>query len=171
VSVTEGLVAPFGYGLAYQDWIDVAQPAAGATATVTIGGENYLRVVAARLSITTDANAANRLVTLDYINARNVTYVQNGAAVVVTASTSAQVFEWDANRSVSEWAANTPVWAPLVTEIMPPGFQIKFNVTNIQATDQISSLRLWVERFPSGPRGYPQGMQREGRTARLLERS
>lgn len=170
MSVTEGLVQPFGYGLGFQDWIDVAAPAAGATKTVTIGGENYLRVVAARLSITTDANAANRLVTLDFLNARGTTYVQNGAGVVVTASTTAQVFEWDRNRAVSEWAANTPIWAPLIDEVMPPGFQIKFNVASIQVGDAISSLTLWVERFPSGPRGYAQGMVPAGPRARRAER-
>lgn len=157
MSVTEGIVQPFGVGLAYADWLDVTTPAAGATASVTVGGENFVRVMAARLVITTDATVANRLVTLDYINARAVTYVQNGASVVVTASTTAQVFEWHRNRTVAEWNAGTPIWSPLLDELLPPGFVIKFNVASIQTTDQISGLRLWVERFPSGARGYPQG--------------
>jgi hypothetical protein len=157
VTTTEGILEPFSVGLGYADWIDVAAPAAGATASVSVEGAWYMRVLAARLSLTTDATAANRLVTLDFINARGITYVQNGAAVVVTASTTAQVFQWQIGRTVSEWAANTLVWVPLDEAIMPPGFSVKFNVTNIQATDQISGLRLWVEKFPSGPRGYPQG--------------
>jgi hypothetical protein len=158
VSVTESLVQPFGYGRAFPDWIDVATPAAGATASVTVAGENSIRVIAARLLITTDANVANRVVTLDYLNARGTTYVQNGASVLVTASTTAQVFEWHRNRSVAEWNTGTPVWSPLLDQILPPGFTIKFNVASIQATDAISGLRLWVERFPTGARGYQQGM-------------
>lgn len=154
--VTKSLVRQFGYGLAFPNWLDVATPAAGATASVTVPGEYSYRVVAARLLITTDANVANRLVTLDYINARGVTFAQNGAGVVVTASTTAQVFEWHANRTVSEWAANTPVWAPLLDAFLPPAFVIKFNVASVQATDQISGLRLWVEAFAVGGRGYPQ---------------
>jgi hypothetical protein len=67
------------------------------------------------------------------------------------------VFEWDINRSVSEWNTGTPVWAPLQNVLMPPGFSVKFNVASIQATDAISGLRLWVEKFPTGPRGIPQG--------------
>lgn len=153
---TAGLVGDFGYGLAFPDWLDITAPAAGATASYTVPGQYSQRIVAARLLITTDANAANRLITLDFLNARGITYAQNGAAVVVTANTSAQVFEWHRNRTVSEWAANTPVWAPLLDAFLPPGFVVKFNVLNIQATDAISGLRLWVEDFPTGPRGYPQ---------------
>lgn len=154
---TAGLVGQFGYGLAFPDWIDVPTPAAGATATYTVPGQYSQRIVAARLSLTTDANAANRLVTLDYVNARGITYVQNGAALVVTANTSAQVFEWHRNRTVSEWAANTLVWAPLLDVFLPPGFRVVFNVANIQVADAISGLRLWVEDFPTGLRGYPRG--------------
>lgn len=157
MQVTEGLVQPFGYGLAYPDWLDVASPAAGATASVTVDGRFSLRVLVARLSLTTSADVANRLVTIDYIDGRGVTRAVNGAGVVVTASTTGQAFEFDAHRTVGEWAANTPVFAPLAPWILPPGSVVKFNVTNIDNTDQISGLSLWVEKFPSGARGYPQG--------------
>lgn len=155
--VTEGLVESFGHGLAYPDWIDVATPAAGATASVVVDGKYSLRVLAATATITTDANVANRVVTLDYVNARGVTYMRNGASLLVTASTTAQAFYWSNKWSVSEWNTGTPVWVPLLDVIMPPGFTVKFNVDNIQATDAISALRLWVEKFPTGPRGYPSG--------------
>jgi hypothetical protein len=171
VSVTEGLVQPFGYGLAYPDWLDVATPAAGATQSVTVDGAWSVRIVAARATLTTDANVANRLVTLDFVNARGVTYAANGASVVVTAGTSAQVFEWDRNRSVSEWNTNTPVWAPLLDEIIPPGFSVKFNVANIQVGDTLTSLRLWVEKFPTGARGYPRGMVPGGRFATAYDQA
>lgn len=158
MSETAGILEPFGYGAGFQDWIAVASPAAGASQSVTVGGENYIRVIAARASLTTDGNVANRVLTLDYINARGTTYVQNGASVLVTASTTAQVFEWDRNRSVAEWNTGTPVWAPLLDEVLAPGFVIKFNVAAIQTGDTLTGLTLWVERFPSGPRGYAQGM-------------
>lgn len=171
MSTTEGLVEPFGYGLAYPDWLDVASPAAGQTASVTVEGQWYVRLVAARLSITTDANVANRVVSLDYINARGTTYVQNAASVLVTASTTAQVFEWDRNRTVAEWNTGTPVWAPLLDEFLPPGFTIKFNVAAIQVGDQLSGIHLWVEKFPTGARGYPTGMVRAPRFATAYDRA
>jgi hypothetical protein len=170
VSVTEGLVEPLGFGLAFPDWITVNAPSAGNTASVSVEGAWYVRVVAARCTFSSDGNAANRLVTLDYVNARGQTYVQNGASVVVTASTSGQVFEWDRNRTVAEWNTNTPVWAPLLDEFLPPGFSIKFNVSNIQAGDTLTGLTLWVEKFPTGARGYPQGMVAAPRLATAYDR-
>lgn len=159
MSVTEGLLQPYGYGLGWPDWVDPATPAAGATVSVPVAGENYVRVLAARLTITTSAVVANRVVTLDFLNARGITYVQNGASVLVTASTTNQVFEWDLNRTVSEWNTGTAVWAPLLPVFLPPGFSVKFNVAAIDVGDQISGLHLWVERFATGPRGFPTGMQ------------
>lgn len=155
--VSAGLVEPFGYGLAVPDWLSVTTPAAGANASVTVPGEFQYRVLGARLSLTTDANAANRLVTIDYLDGRANVRLRNGAGVVVTANTSAQTYEFDAHRTIAEWAANTPVFAPLAPWFLPPASVIRFTVTNIQATDQISGLSLWVEKFPTGPSGYQTG--------------
>lgn len=155
--VTEGLTEPFGYGLAYADWIEVPTPSAGATASVLVEGAWYVRVLAARATLTTDANVASRLLSLDYINARGITYARNGASVLVTASTTNQAFEWLLDRSVAEWNTGTPVWVPLLDAFLPPGFSIKFQVDAIQVTDTLTGLHLWVEKFPTGLRGYPQG--------------
>jgi hypothetical protein len=151
--VTEGPVQPFGYGRAFVDYITVTSPAAGAQKAVTVQGEWWIRVLHARLSITTDANAANRFIALDFINARSQTFARNGAGVVVTANTTGQAFEWDFHRTVAEWAANTPVFAPLSPLFLEPGFTVQFSVDSIQATDQISGLSLVVEKWPTGPRG------------------
>ncbi len=113
-----------------------------------------MRVLAARLLITTDATVANRLVTLDYLDARGVTRLRNGAGLVLVASTAAQPFEFSAHRTSAEWAANTPVFAPLAPVFLPPGYIVRFNVTNIQAADAISGLSLWVEKFPTGSGGF-----------------
>lgn len=156
MSSTAVQVAPAQFGRSFRDWIDVTQPAAGATTSVTVDGAWQLRVIAARATITTDANAANRLITLDYINARGITYVQNGASVLVTANTTAQVFEWDRNRGLAEWNTGTPVFAPVLSDWLPPGFTVKFNVASIQVGDQLSSLSLWVEKLPTGIESGPQ---------------
>lgn len=156
--VTVGLLEPFGYGLGYADFITPASPAAGAALTLKVGGENYVRLLAARATLTTSAAVANRVLTLDYINARGTTFVQNGASVLVTANSTNQVFEWDKNRTVAEWNTGTPVWAPLQSIMLQPGFSIQFNVAAIDVADQLASITLWLERFPTGERGYPQGM-------------
>jgi hypothetical protein len=158
LTLTEGLVGGFGWGLAYQDFLDVATPAAGANAPVKIGGENRVRVVAALATLTTDANAANRFLSLDFIDARGVTRIRNGAGLVVTANTSAQAFVWERSRTVGEWAANTPVFLALSSLFLEPGFTVQFTVDNKQVGDTLTALTLVLERFPTGPKGYPEGM-------------
>lgn len=159
-AVTAGLVESFGYGLAYPDWLDPASPAAGAALSVSVDGFWNLRVVAATCSITTDANVANRLVSLDFVNARGITYARNAASVLVTASTTGQVFWWALDRTVAEWNTGTPVFVPVLNAFLPPGFSVKFAVDSIQAGDQLSAVHLWVEKYPTGARGYPVGMIR-----------
>jgi len=155
---TYGLLLPFAYGKGNPNYVPVTTPAAGANASYTVTGGFAVRVLAARLSITTDANVANRLVTLDYLNGRGQVMLKNGAGVVLTANTSAQTFEFDAHRTVAEWAANTPVFAPLAPWFLYPGDVVRFTVGSIQATDAISGLSLWLEQFQTGPRGYVLGV-------------
>lgn len=153
-----GLASPFTYGGAYPNWFTIDNPAAGATVTYVVPGEFAVRPVAAHSVLTTDANAANRVPTIDYLDAHGNVYLRNGAGLVVTASTTSQAFEWSTTRAVAEWAANTPIFAPLQPAILYPGFQIRFNVSNIQATDQLSALRLMVECFPTSEDAFPLGV-------------
>lgn len=155
-----GLASPFVYGGAYPNWFTVNDPAAGALATYVVPGEFAVRPVAAHSVLTTDANAANRVVTIDYLDAHGNVYLRNGAGLVVTASTTAQAFEWSTTRAVAEWATNTPVFAPLQPAILYPGFQIRFQVTNVQTGDQLSALRLIVECFPTSQDGFVLGVVR-----------
>jgi hypothetical protein len=166
VEITEGLQESFPSWVRYPDYIDVASPAAGANASFSVGGQNYLRVLAATATLTTDANAANRFLSLDYINARGVTYVRNAAGLVVTASTTNQAFHWNIDRGVAEWAANTPVLAPLLSLFLDPGMTVQFTVDNKQVGDQLSAIRLVVEKIQTGPEGYPLGPAPYGPLAR-----
>jgi hypothetical protein len=153
----KGLLAPFGYGTGYQDFIPLTTPAAGANLSFTVESRALIRILAARCSITTSATVANRFVSLDYLNARGVTQVRNAAGLVLTASTTAQVFEWNSARSRSEWAANTPVLVPVLPMFLAPGEIIQITLDSIQAADQISAASLTVERFDTGSVGYERG--------------
>jgi hypothetical protein len=73
-----------------------------------------VRVVSCIATLTTDANVANRLFSLDYISGRATTAIRNSAAAVYTANTSATVFQWDHAHAVSDWGTGTPVFVPLV---------------------------------------------------------
>lgn len=159
-AVSAGLVEPFGYGLAYPNWLDPVAPAAGQNYIHTVGGIHQQRILAATCTLTTDANVANRLMSLDFVNARGVTYMSNAASVLVTAGTTNQVYYWAISQSISEWNTGTPVWVPLLNVFLPPAFTAVFKVANIQVGDQVSNVHLWLENFPTGERGYPTGMVR-----------
>lgn len=144
------LASPYRYDEGWIDYIDVAQPAAGAQATFPVPGQYGVRVLAARATVATDGNAANRLVSLDYVTPNGVVRVRNTPAVVWTANTSAQAFIWNSGWNVSEWATNTPVMVPVLPLLLPPTWLIRFAIDSIQVGDQLSSLSLVVEKVPTG---------------------
>jgi hypothetical protein len=146
------------YGLPYDDFLQVATPAAGANASLVVDGAWELQVVAATASLTTDANAANRVFSLDFIQTRSLVAIRNGSSRVIVANTTGLVHHWQRNRTVTDQAANTPVWVPLLDYWLPPGWTVQFTLDNKQATDQISALALFVRKRKSGGRGHPVGV-------------
>lgn len=144
------LGGPYRYGEAYVDYIDVGQPAAGANAAFSVPGQYGVIVLAGRASLTTSASAANRVVSIDVINANAVTRWRNPAPASLPASQTGQKYEWN-----SQWAnalsiTNGPMVAPVLEVIVPPAWSIQFTVDNIQAADQLSALSLTVLKIPTG---------------------
>jgi hypothetical protein len=146
----EYVASPYRYAEGWVDYIDVTQPAAGANAAIVVPGEYGLRVLAARATLTTDANAANRLVSLDFITANAVTRVRNLAAAVVVANTTNQRYEWNSAWAVSEHAANAATILPVFGLLLPPTWLVQFTVDNKQVGDQLAGLSLVVEKVPTG---------------------
>ena len=157
MQVTEGILTPLTAGLGFPDWVDVPSPAAGANQSFTVDGAWYVRVLAARARLTTSATVANRFVTLDYVDARGSVRASSGASVAVPASQTNVQHEWAWNRGASSSGAGAATSSPLLSAFCPPGFTIRFTVLNIDGTDQLAGLSLWVEKFPTGYRGYPSG--------------
>jgi hypothetical protein len=127
------------------DFVDVPTPPAGANAIWLEGLSQVFAVVAARALFVADGNAANRLVSLDYI-ARSVAYVRNTPAQVFVASSSTQL-EWQSNLGTWEGAANAPSLVPVLAIPLPQGVTVQFTADSIQAGDQFSALHLTVLRW------------------------
>jgi hypothetical protein len=106
-----------------------------------------VRVVSCIATLTTDANVANRLFSLDYISGRATTAIRNSAAAVYTANTSATVFQWDHAHAVSDWGTGTPVFVPLVDLIFSSNWTIQLTVDNKQAGDTITAVTFVLEKF------------------------
>jgi hypothetical protein len=122
-------------------------PAAGATYTYTLTRYDRARLVFAAVTLATDANVANRYLTIEYLDGAGVAIVADGAAVTVSASTTAQRFVGVLRRGTSEWATNTDVFFPLCGVWIEAGQRVKVSVANIQATDQLSNIRLTFDRL------------------------
>ena len=135
--------------MGWQDFLDPASPAAGANFSVTTGSFNadFVRLVSCTATLTTDANVANRLFSLDFINGRSTKCVRHSNTAVYTANTSATVFQWDVAHSLSEWNTNTPVYVPLNYILLPPGWTIQLTVDNIQVGDTITAIHFVLEKY------------------------
>jgi hypothetical protein len=155
--VAAGLLEAFGYGAGYQDLVQPANPGAGLNLAIPVDARNWLRVLGAIATVNTSGVAGNRFVSLDFVTPKGVTYLRNAAGLVVTASAVNQVFSWSEQRTVAEWAANTPVLAPVSSVFLPPQTTVQITLDGIQAGDTITAVTVLVERFDTGPGGYPIG--------------
>lgn len=153
---TRGLTEEFGYGRGFDEIVKGATPAAGANFVYRITGQYSSRLLSIVFTFVADANAANRAITVDYCDPDAAVWASNGFGAVVTASTT-QVFSGLIDRGVAEWASGTSVFFPLTDLFIDPGNSIRINVGSKQATDQLSAIMMVIERFPTGPRGYPEG--------------
>lgn len=140
----------YRYDEAYVDYLDVGQPSAGANASVTVPGQFGYRVIGALATLTTDANAANRLVSLDVINANGSTRLRNPAPATIPANTSGQKYVWNDAYANMLSVTNGPMVIPVNALLVPAAWLIQITVDNKQAGDQLASVSLVVLKVPTG---------------------
>lgn len=141
---------PYRYDESYVDYLDVAQPSAGANASRVVPGEFGFRVIAALATITTDANVANRLVSLDVINANASTRLRNPMPATIAAGQSNVKCIWSCAWANGISITNGPLIAPVHELLVPASWSIQFTVDNKQVGDQLASLSLVVVKVPTG---------------------
>jgi hypothetical protein len=140
----------YRYDEAYVDFLDVGQPAAGANASVQVPGQFGYRVLAALATLTTDANAANRLVSIDVINANSSTRVRNPVAATIPASQTNVKLVWNGAYHAAASITNGPQIAPILDLLVPASWSIQVTVDNKQVGDQLASVSLVVLKVPTG---------------------
>jgi len=123
-------------------------PVAGASYTYTVGPWDRMRLVFATFTLTTDANAANRYVTVEYPGPDGVSVLADAATVLVTANTTAQRFVASLRRGPAEWNTGTDVFFPLAGIWLEAGRTIVINIANVQAGDLLSKVRLTFDSTP-----------------------
>lgn len=155
-AITEELLDPFAYGRGFFDVLAGAAPGAGSDFTFTESGQWLTRVISAAFRLTTSAVAANRIVTCNYEDGNGNTLIRAGAAVAVLAN-STQDFSGTIDGPSGAWNTGTPVFFSLAHFFIEPGRLFRIHVANIDAGDTLTNIFVGVERFPTGPRGYPEG--------------
>ena len=150
-----GALGILPYGVGVPQIIAGTSPAAGAGFELKLDSRFVWRFLAVKFQITTDANAANRVVTFDYADGNGTVFCTNGAGLLVTASTTALVFQGASHRGLAEWTSSgsslTPVWFPIEPMYLVGSQRVQINVASVQAGDQLSAITLVAEQFTNKP--------------------
>jgi hypothetical protein len=156
VPVVVGLANPFSVGRELTEIVKVAQPAAGAGFTYTAKGKYWDRIASASLKLVTDANAANRRVTVSFQDQDSRSFGQYAAPFVQTAAHTVQYsFAPHVLQAGADDAAT--IAFPIPSIFLQSGWKVVVSIAGVQVTDQVSLVSLLLERFPTGPEGYRQG--------------
>jgi len=144
----------YGHGRTFQHTVvagvdpTAPAPVAGASYTYKVGPWDRMRLVFCTFTLATDANAANRYVTIEYPGINGVSVLADGASVTVSANTSAQRFVGSLRRGPAEWNTNTDVFFPLSGFWAPVGQSIVINIANVQVGDQLSKVTMTFDSTP-----------------------
>jgi hypothetical protein len=126
------------------------KPAAGADFSLTTPGRPGWLLVAVTFRLVTDANVANRSVTVDYDDGNGSLFGSNGMQPVIAANTT-QLLSFQANRGQSEWNSNSQSFHPLFPVEFQGGQKLQINVLSIQAGDQLDRIVMTFLRRDYAP--------------------
>lgn len=143
VALEEGLLA---FGQLLPDHLLPPQPAAGAGLVFALDSRWWWRFRAVRFQLVADANAANRFVTVDYCDPEGNAWLRSPALAVQVAAAT-QLYDFGARSVAVSGIAGVAQFADLDTTFVPGGWQLRINVLNVQVGDQLSAVRLYVEKF------------------------
>lgn len=156
-AVLHGLTRVFAHGRGFTEAVPVASPAAGADFTYEVGSRYVERPVALCFNLVTSAVVASRQVVVSIRDENSISLAKIPAGGTQAASLTRTYSYFDRMGQAQAVASNTFL-APLPGIFMLPGWEIDVAVSSIDVGDQISNVRLLLERFDTGPEGYPLGM-------------
>ena len=143
------------YGAAIPQIIEGTAPGANTNFALSLDSRFVWRFVGVKFSLTTDANAANRIVTFDYADGNGTVFMRNGAGVIVTASTTALVFQGKAHQGTSDFTSSgsdlSTIFFPIEPVYLVGSQQVQINVVNKQAGDTLTAIRLFAEQYTNRP--------------------
>lgn len=153
---TFGLLGAFNHGRGFPQASVVANPAVATGISYRVGSSYWERLLSLAFTLVTDANAANRTVTLSILNEDGLTAAAVPTAAVQAASLT-RVYTYLPNVSVASGPVGSNYLTPLPQMFLPPMWTVAVTIGAVQAGDQISAVMLNRERFVTGDAGYPIG--------------
>lgn len=151
-----GLSEGAKFGLGYDEFIDVPSPGAGQAQTWTMDGAYKYRILGFGGRLTCDATVQTREVApiIQNQNGKPVWACYTGTGVVANGVSN---FFFNATQSQALAAVSFQAAYPMPDQLWPRGCSLVFNISTIDAGDQLDRLFVWVEKYPIGGRGYPVG--------------
>jgi hypothetical protein len=143
-----------GYGRSFQSVVRGVNPAAGASFSLTLDSRWVWRCVSAVFTLTTDANVANRYVTMEATQDDGASYAVSAPAVVFTAGGTAR-YVGSISQGVGEWNTGTDAFFHLAPVWMFGGSILTITVGSIQVGDTLTKIRFVFDRVPSDAENVP----------------
>lgn len=142
------MAAPPGYAVGWLERVLIPNPAAGAAFTYVGDGRYVERLISVRFTLATSAVVANRFPVMRLLDATGRIVMGVWAGGTVAASTTlavnlAREFSLQSNYGGAE------VFGPMVDLVTPPGYSWQLVVQNEDVGDQVSTITLLVQRFPT----------------------
>ena len=138
----------------YRKLVKASQPAAGADWSLTVPGGRIWRVRSLVATLATAVAVANRVVQFTLSDQTDV-YLSVQTLPPVVASTTVRYSLWEGQADLATLTAGLDIGAPLWCFWMPAGTVIASSTTALQAADQWSLVKLFVDEMYDGPGDVP----------------
>lgn len=154
--VTEGLLQPFGHGTGYPEKVAPANPSAGAEFSYKVTGFYWERLVAVTLTLAAAGGGSARSVVLEVLDEDGGVLAAIPAAATQASGVS-RTYTYLPNMNAVLGPIGTTFFSPLPLFFLQPTWKLVTSTLNKTSSDQFSAIRLYRERFSTGPDGYPIG--------------
>jgi hypothetical protein len=126
--------------------VTIGSPAVATGFTHVVPGASRQRIVGVSFVLVADANAANRIARVEYLNAAGAVMFAVAAPFTVTANITSRL---NFGIGIQQFGANAAaqIGAGLPAFKLNAGLAIRVAVTAIQAGDQISGASLFVDQW------------------------
>lgn len=138
--------APPLHRFGFPELVEGTTPAATTDYTAELKGNYRYRLLSVFCRIVTTSDVADRNVVVEYRDGGNNRFMLSGAPVAIEASTTIDL-AFDVWQSQAEWPVDGTILVPLKPLILPPTFDFRIHVENIQTGDALSRIRYVWELF------------------------